>query len=72
MHLPDLPLYAVQRSASDCRLVRAPSDDPFLPAVLIIDVVEITHERAYARSARTASESRRVDQILSVVSVERA
>jgi hypothetical protein len=36
------PLYAVQRLASGQWLVRVPVDDPLLPAVLIVDVIDET------------------------------
>jgi hypothetical protein len=35
----DLPLFAVQRSPSGEWIVRAPVDDPFLPAVAVVDVI---------------------------------
>jgi hypothetical protein len=35
----DLEVYAVQRTASGQWLMRAPSDDPFLPAVSLRSVI---------------------------------
>ena len=35
----DLPLFALQLTDSGAWLVRAPVDDPFLPAVVTVDVV---------------------------------
>jgi hypothetical protein len=44
----DMPIFAVQRLASGQWLVRAPSDDPFLPAVAVVDVIGDSEEPAVA------------------------
>jgi len=43
-----MPIFAVQRLASGQWLVRAPSDDPFLPAVAVVDVIGDSEEPAVA------------------------
>jgi hypothetical protein len=47
--LPELPLFALERAAPGRWLVRAPSDDPLLPAVVAIAAVE---EPAYAGTSK--------------------
>jgi hypothetical protein len=41
-----VPSYAVHRSGSGYWLIRAPSDDPFMPAVRVVEVIA---DRGYAR-----------------------
>jgi hypothetical protein len=39
VQLPDLPLYALERSAPGNWLMRAPDDDPFLPATVAVAAI---------------------------------
>jgi hypothetical protein len=48
MQLCDLSLFAAQRSAHGRWRLRAPSSDPWEPAAIVVDAIDILSERAYA------------------------